>query len=453
MYLGQKGYTIPKSSLTADEQRKLKASLMFSPKNTFNPGQVTSFHAYRESPAKIYIPRFFGVARYGEVPSKLKDPTSISPEFKGTLRANQLPAVEAFMQTKYGLLELPCGYGKTILALYLVSLLKVKTLIIVHKDFLLQQWVERIQEFLPSVSVGRIQGTQLDVQKDIVIGMLQSLSMKEYEPSVFDGFGLTIIDETHHIAAEVFSNALFKIVTPYMLGLSATMERPDGLTKVFKQFIGPIVYSAQRETTDSVVVQQVEFRTPDEEFNETVLNFKGQANYAVMINKLCNFAPRSEFVLTVLGHLLSTPTNEQIMILSQNKSLLAYLHDAITHRQIAPVGYYVGGMKSKDLKETETKRVILATYAMAEEALDIKTLTTLLMATPKKNVTQAVGRILRVKHEAPLVVDIVDPHPTFKRQWSTRKTFYRKNKYTIVQSSSDDYPTMRRTAERTECLI
>jgi hypothetical protein len=90
---------------------------------------------------------------------------------------------------------------------------------------------------------------------------------------------------------------------------------------------------------------------------------------------------------------------------------------------------------------------------MAEEALDIKTLTTLLMATPKKNVTQAVGRILRVKHGAPLVVDIVDPHPTFKRQWSTRKTFYRKNKYSIVQSSSDDYPTVRRTAERAECLL
>ena len=80
---------------------------------------------------------------------------------------------------------------------------------------------------------------------------------------------------------------------------------------------------------------------------------------------------------------------------------------------------------------------------MAKEALDIKTLTTLVMATPTKNVVQAVGRILRVKHARPLVVDIVDPHPTFKWQFKTRSAFYRASEYTLLESTSASYPFMR----------
>ena len=72
--------------------------------------------------------------------------------------------------------------------------------------------------------------------------MLQSLSMKDYEQTMFLDFGFTIIDETHHVSAEVFSRVLFKAVTKYMLGLSATMNRADGLTKVFKMFLGEIIY-------------------------------------------------------------------------------------------------------------------------------------------------------------------------------------------------------------------
>jgi superfamily II DNA or RNA helicase len=438
MYLGQKGYTLPKEGL---DQSKVKKDLTFAPKCLFQPGPP--FHSYRESPNKLYVPRFYGERTFGKAPSKLDPPTPISVEFKGDLRENQRPAIAAFLAAGSGLLELPCGFGKTIVALKLVSVLGLKTLIIVHKEFLLEQWVERIGEFLPTARIGRIQGTTIDVaDRDIVIGMLQSLSMKEYEKGVFAGFGLTIIDETHHIAAEVFSNALFKIVTPHMLGLSATMERNDGLSKVFKLFLGEIVYSAKRERTDNMVVQQARFITDDEEFNETDVNFKGQANYAVMIKKLCEFNPRREFVLTILTELLKDPLNRQIMVLSQNKSLIDYMFKAIQHRGLATVGFYVGGMKTTALKDTEDKRIILATYAMAEEALDIKTLTTLVLATPKANVTQAVGRILRVKHEQPIVVDVVDSHDTFMRQWGKRKAYYKANGYALLQTSNLTYPQL-----------
>jgi superfamily II DNA or RNA helicase len=107
-----------------------------------------------------------------------------------------------------GLLELPCAWGKTSGSLYILSQIKKKTIVIVHKEFLMNQWIERIQQFLPKARVGKIQGPIIDIDdKDIVIGMLQSLSMKEYPTSTFESFGLTIIDEVHHISSEVFSNS------------------------------------------------------------------------------------------------------------------------------------------------------------------------------------------------------------------------------------------------------
>ena len=96
-------------------------------------------------------------------------------------------------------------------------------------------------------------------------------------------------------------------------------------------------------------------------------------------------------------------------------------------------------MKEVALKETETKQVIIATYSMAAEALDIKTLTTLIMATPKTDIEQAVGRILRTKHTQPIVVDIIDNHDIFQNQFRKRKVFYIKNNYKIIKNSNELY--------------
>jgi superfamily II DNA or RNA helicase len=125
--------------------------------------------------------------------------------------------------------------------------------------------------------------------------------------------------------------------------------------------------------------------------------------------------------------------------LAHNKSLLKYLYDAIEHRNIASVGYYIGGMKEAALKKSETKKIIIVTYSMAAEALDIKSLTTLVMATPKTDIEQSVGRILREKHNQPVVVDIIDSHDLFQNQWNKRKAFYKKQNYKIIHTTSQAY--------------
>lgn len=445
-YLGQKGYTLLKSELSVDEQTFIRRELTMRPFMPGSPAKLPEFPVYRESKSKLYMPRYFGIEHFGE-PSvtKLPTPVPINIVFGSELRDYQKEIVSKFLSFKAqggGLLDIPCGRGKTVMALNILAQIGLKTLVIVHKEFLLNQWVERIEQFLPGAKIGRIQGQIVDVEgKDIVLGMLQSLSMKDYPQEMFAEFGLTIVDEVHHIAAEVFVRSLFKIVSPYMLGLSATMQRKDGLTKVFKMFLGPIRYKEKPNLEHNVLVKAIEFVSTDDDFNETAYDYRGNPAYSTMISKLCGFDERTRFMLKVLKHEFQSKEGQQIIVLGHNKNLLTALYKGIDDDpdSYATVGYYVGGMKEAALKQSESKNIIIATYSMAAEALDIKTLTTLLMATPKTDVTQSIGRILRTKHSQPMVIDIVDSHEVFQKQWGKRKSYYKKQNYEMKKTSSLDY--------------
>ena len=448
-YLGPNGYTIYKDCLEKPDIRLLREELNVRPYIPKSPIQTPAYPVFRENEQKFFLPRYYGLKNYGTPEeNRLPPGTDIHVPFVGDLRDYQLHIVDVYKQAAAdvggGLLEIPCGRGKTVIALKIISEMKKKTLVIVHKGFLLNQWIERMTQFLPTARVGRIQGQIIDIEdKDIVIGMLQSLSMKEYPATLFHSFGLTIVDECHHISSEVFCRSLQKIMTAYTLGLSATMNRKDGLTKVFKMFLGEIVYSEERENTDQVLVKAIQYEVDNADFNEMCYDYRGNPAYSTMISKLCAFSPRSEFLLQVLTKELAAAKEiglaMQVMILAHNKNLLTYLHDAIQHRGIATVGYYVGGMKEAALKASETCQVIIATYAMAAEALDIKTLTTLILATPKTDIVQAVGRILRVKHERPMVIDLIDSHEVFLSQWQKRRKYYTSNQYKIMHTKSGLY--------------
>jgi superfamily II DNA or RNA helicase len=516
-YVGTKGYTIPKSVLTPADLEFLKKDLFLKPQTpgpSFGPALNDAFPVYRENEKKIYIPRFYGIERYGMPErSEIAPGIDINLTFPRELRDYQNNIVDIYMNAgnqwfprtplpsisgtvdnelttsggravseagagaaPAGILEIYCGAGKTVMALKIVSLIQKKTLILVHKEFLMNQWIERIEEFLPGARVGKIQASTCDIEnKDIVIGLIQTMYNKVFPQEVYSQFGLTIIDEVHRIGSEEFSKTLLKTITPYMLGISATVERKDKLTKLLYMFIGPKIHSMLRKQEDTVQVRGIEFVTNDSDFNEVEYDFRGQPKYSTMISKICAYGPRSDFIVKAIRDLLKENPGAQIMVLAHNRSLLTYLHETLNAGQgaaaplrppvetessvtvgravgeagegeaPATVGFYVGGMKQKDLQATESKQIVLATYAMAAEALDIKTLSILLMATPKTDITQSVGRILRVKHANPIIVDIIDSHQLFQNQWKLRKRFYKKANYKIVTSTSKKYADMATT--------
>jgi len=528
--LGPYGYCLLKKEWTRDEIDEMKKDLTVFPKTLMDMQKSFSFKdfsdhffVFRESVSKLYLPRFYGIQKFG-VPER----NTIFPgekcekeaEFHGTLRDYQVPVIEKFLTRIQecggcGLLELPCGWGKTSAALYIFSQLKLKTLVIVHKEFLMNQWVERIQQFLPKVRIGKIQRNVMDVEgKDIVLCMLQSLVLKDYPKELFQSFGFTIVDEVHHIASEMFSQSLFKIVTRYMLGLSATMERKDGTTHVFKWFLGDVIHQVktQKEQQQRVQVRSVTFKDDDPEFNAVIADYKGNVQNSSMISKLCNYSRRTEFIISLLcaflqkneasnsalvdevskpccgqcgrnihylvkntccnlvkyclvcakqekqkgkkcpdcqkrwqfeQHYIPNPSLKPIeechvIVMAHNLNLLHYIYDKFVCFNLASVSFYVGGMKEAELKKSEKAQVILATYSMSQEGLDIPSLNAEFLITPKTDIQQSVGRILRAKHSVhsgPVIYDIVDPHAVFQRQYAKRRNFYKRMGYEIVTAS------------------
>jgi superfamily II DNA or RNA helicase len=274
------GYRLLKNAIPVEEYRKLLTVKPYIPKVFANPNAVPRYKVYKETDDAFYLPKHFGVEKHG-VPKETTRDVATTDErfwtFAGGLRSQQLPVVNAFLlpQPHDGVLSLHTGGGKTVCALYIASQLRLPTLVIVHNSFLRDQWEERVRAFLPNARIGRIQGDVCEVEgKDVIIAMLQTISMKELPIATFKPIGFVIVDEGHHIASEVFVQALPKVTSKYMLGLSATPTRKDGLMFVAHWFLGPLLYNSDKGDIEDpdINVEVYEYKNDDPTFNEIIYN-------------------------------------------------------------------------------------------------------------------------------------------------------------------------------------
>jgi superfamily II DNA or RNA helicase len=315
------------------------------------------------------------------------------------------------------------GWGKTFASLFIAHLLGVKTLIIVNKETLLEQWKEQIIKFTGIVP-GIIQGTKIDTEPKICIGMIQSISMKEY-PDTFNNFGFTIYDETHHYCSKVFSNVFFKIRTKYNLGLTATIKRADKLEHVLEWFLGKIAVDVKL----LIIEPQVRvYKFYDYSEDTIKYNPNGKINSPASLTNITQNQIRTDFIIKIIKEMYND--NRKILVLSDRKAHCEYIKGKLNNFS---VGIYYGGMKKEDLKKSNECRIIIATYQMASEGYDNPDLDTLILASPKCNVEQAVGRILRKKNKnEAIVVDINDCISIFNNWNIIRKSFYKNKKFKIV---------------------
>lgn len=397
---------------------------------------VAVFFAYIEEGNCFKVPRFYGLCEWGK---PLYDDTTIGDEinvqFAATLNEAQQRACNSVLLRfstvqQGGVLVLPCGFGKTVCGLYTISRMRVKTLILVHKTFLVDQWRERIAQFLPGCAVGRIQQDVVDVDKHVVIGMIQSFSRREYDESVMRTFGMCIVDESHHIAAPVFNKAMRQVSARYILALSATPDRRDGLTDLLYWTLGSLCYEEKRDETEKTLVSQVIYT----QGHQKEIMIRGQVNSALMINNLTKDVVRNTLIVDLLKRLYAQ--NRSIIVLSDRLKQLSFIKGQL---DIPDVGFYVGSTSVHDREHTSAHaRIILSTYSMATEGLDIPRLDTVLLATPKSgggNLVQAIGRVQRkcMNKQTPLVVDIVDPFSVFERMRWQRHNMYKKNGFSWVE--------------------
>jgi len=407
------------------------------------PQFVSRYPVFKESEQFLYVPKHYGIQQYGPLKTTTRN-VEQTPEkywrFTGSLRPVQVEVVNSILkpEPKDGIISLQTGGGKTVCALYIASQIKMPTLVLVHNTFLRDQWIERLSAFLPDARIGTVQGDTVEVEnKDVIVAMLQSISMKEYPVSTFKRIGLVIVDECHHIASESFSQAIPKITSRYMIGLSATPERKDKLMHVIHWFLGPLVYkSDSADKVDGLVnVEYFEYEPPDDSFNEIIYNDAGVMFTTLMINKVAEYEPRNAFIIEILKDVYQE-TNRQILVLSDRvdhtNRLLELLPGELKENACVLSRKTPAAQRNE---WTSTKRILIATYQMCKEGFDVASLNTLLMATSRPDVDQIVGRILRVEKDKrtvhPLILDIVDP--AFRRQFQERLHLYKKRNYTITK--------------------
>ena len=412
MSLTRSGYITDDSN---DVKKELTVRAVVNTEFGFPP---PPFKVFRKTKSGICIPRFYGEDKFGPPKEDRRpEPVKISCKFNGKLRdeTHQNDALGAAIKAGHGVLSLPCGFGKTTVSLAIACKLGYRTMIVVHKEFLANQWRERIQQFCPGASIGIVQQDKKETECDFVIAMLQSLSLKEYSFSDFDSIGTLIVDEAHHICAKVFSQSLFKMCPKHIFGLSATPTRKDGLTKVLHWFMGPTFFEVERKNQEQVEVFPIEYTCDRFHDPPPCMRF-GKLSLATMITELTEDRQRNIVILQLIKDIVKT--TRQVLVLSDRRHHCEVMHQSFKKTS----GLYMGGMKEADLTESSKKQIIFATFSQAHEGLDIPTLDTVILATPKSDIVQSIGRIMREtkgKKNNPHIYDIFD-------QWSICHAMYKK---------------------------
>jgi superfamily II DNA or RNA helicase len=262
---------------------------------------------------------------------------------------------------------------------------------------------------------------------DFVIAMLQSLSLKEYDFKDLESFGTVIVDEAHHICAKVFSQSLFKMCPKHIFGLSATPERKDGLTKVLHWFMGKTFFSVERKNNQNVEVFTVTYEHPI--FKEAPPCMRnGKISLPNMVTQLVELRDRNQMLCKLIKK--ASAGTRRLLVLSERRQHCEMLHQVFKDCS----GLYMGGMKQKDLEASSQKKIIFATFSQAHEGLDIPALDTVLLASPKSDIVQSIGRIMREttgKQNNPVIHDVRDDWSIFTAMYFKRLKVYKAGGFRI----------------------
>ncbi|MHB1953789.1 MAG: DEAD/DEAH box helicase [Sulfobacillus sp.] len=454
--LDRRGYVLNKDRLSEGEVNSIKKELTMTPMippavQKLQGVKPIPFPIYLESPRNLYVPRFWGIGKFGlPVSESTSEGLPIDVEVRQELLPHQQTAYQKLCQQLRtvggGVLSVYCGGGKTFMAIKSMTEVRRKTLVIVNKEFLMDQWVDSIVRF-SNARVGTWQRDKADLEnKDVVIAMIHSLCLKDYPQEYFDQFGYVIVDECHHLGSEMFSRCLPKISARFTLGLSATPKRRDGLSDVFYFFLGPLFHVERRIGNNRVLVKQIEVCADLPAYQ--VIRGQSTLNTPAMVSALADCRERNRLILEVL-RAFCAQGRKTLLVSHRRESHLPALRQAIEsaglkdrHGRPITCGLYHGrtGMNKKkylDLLETSARcDVILGTFQVASEGLDIPDLNSLVLSTPTIEVEQAVGRILRKTHRdlPPVVVDLVDMFANFPKQAQERRRFYVSEDYQLMRT-------------------
>lgn len=380
---------------------------------------------YQAIGPKIHLPRAvcpLGVKDDRSVGQKIAVNCTLVPKNAEQVRVIK-EATDLLKSGHSFILQAYTGFGKTAITQQIIANIGCTTLIIVPKEDLIDRWREDIHKFLgiPIKDIGFVRENKFDVAgKNIVIGMLHSLVIPGRYPSWLNTyFGLVIADEVHRLGAETFSRAAGMFTAKLRMGLSATPERQDGKEVVFYSHIGPVLVKTIEKPMSPKVLRytttwecpRVVRRDPmtgirrivrlphsPGRLTNIVQHIARDHSRNLLICKLIMSCYQKGRKLVVFTDLLEHITQLKLMLTMGNKI------------KESEIGIYVGGMNSKQRDKASICPIMFATYKMMGEGTNIPWLDACILATPRSEVEQIVGRILREypDKKRPVVMDLVD---------------------------------------------
>jgi len=404
------------------------------------------FKLVEETGDEISLPRGF-LTKLTEFLDESKIPYNVSderPDFKKekfssniTLRTNQELAVEKALKHDSGVIVAPAGSGKTIIGLETIAERKIPALILVHRQQLLDQWIERIGSFLgiPKTQIGQYTGRKKKIGKQITVAMIQTLNRMDLN-DLKDSFGTIITDECHHIPAKTFREVISKFNPRYSYGLTATTKRKHNDEQLIYMFIGEIISLLQdvpKNADDTGKLLNALVKT-DIFIKETELSlpFKFSTdNFQLLCKIICFDNQRNQLLIKDIIEQIEK--NKKVLILSERRDHLEILKLYLKGlcEVIVISGEDSAGKRHLKIKQIENGhyQTILSTGQFFGEGIDIQNIDCLIIAFPfsfEGKLVQYIGR-LRGRNNERIIIDYRDKNIAFlERQFKQRQRYYKK---------------------------
>ncbi|MEW6290848.1 MAG: DEAD/DEAH box helicase [Thermodesulfobacteriota bacterium] len=350
------------------------------------------------------------------------DPVELA--FSGNLRPYQDKACRAMLSREFGVLEAATGSGKTVMAAAMIAGRRQPALILIHTKELLYQWQERIRSFLGLEPA--LIGDGAFAVHDVTVGLINTVKKHLHELPA--RFGHIIVDECHRTPSSMFTDIIKEFDCRYMLGLTATPMRRDGLTELIHWYIGDMVHRVAQKDLDrhGAVLKPRIISRP------TSFTFNYRRNYQDLMSALTANAGRNELIVADICDEVKNDAGT-ILVVSDRVSHCETICGMLTERGLQPLlltGRVAGEERGDIVRRVQQGevRVLVATIQLIGEGFDCPGLTSLFLCTPIKfegRLTQVIGRILRpALGKEPRVYDYVDPVGVLKASARARRQIY-----------------------------
>lgn len=432
---------IDRNFLTRQEILQIKDDLFIEGEPS-DYGPAETIDAWGENSESLYIPFNYYKNKFEKIPNKEIKFQKTNFKFTGTFKNEDQKkvykeAISQLKQKKSTFLSLRTGFGKTFLAIHLSSTAKLKTGILVHRSILSDQWAESIKKFTEAKVQVIDSKTIFDPEADYYIFNIAYVSKnwdtetkkwkrKKFSDLLLKSIGVLVVDEAHICGASEMSKALQYFEPKFLIGLSATPTRKDGLDKILDLYFGE--EKIIRISDDPFTVYKINTGIKPEFTN----NVHGKKNWGSVINYLSNSEKRNNMIVDIVKN----NPNEIFMILCKLK-----VHCDILSKKLEEIGENVTVMVGSKKVYDKTARILISTTSKLGVGFDDSRLTSLILAMDLIEVEQYAGRVRDSAGSNKKIFDLVDEKDfSCLSHWRQRRKWYLSRNGTIITLKKEEEP-------------